>query len=142
MKKYLLIILSVSMLVAVYLLQRFSYAEVFNGRLPASWQITDPNTIFMLNKTVRLVLNDFACLVLIFALFRSRAHMQVAFYLFLVELCVMLPLYFILKLNLEGVSEISSPLLSQVHRLIVNPLLMFLLIIGFLIQRLKYPPKA
>lgn len=124
------------MLVAVYLLQRFSYAEMFNMMLPEALHIRNASTIFVVNKTVRLVINDLACMLLIYALFEKK-HLTIAFYLFLVELLVMLPVYFIIKLSVEGVSEISSPLLSQVHRLIVNPLLMFLLMMGFVIQRLQ-----
>jgi hypothetical protein len=54
-----------------------------------------------------------------------------------VEVFLLLPAYFIVKLTLEGDSEISSPLLSQIHRLIVNPLLMFLLMVGFVYQRVR-----
>lgn len=137
-----LIAISIVILVSVYLLQRFNYADAMNGILPGALQITHPNAIFVVNKTIRLVLNDIACILLIFALFnRSRVHLRIAFYLFLAELFVILPLYFIIKLSFEGDSELSSPLLSQVHRLIVNPLLMFLLIVGFMIQRLK-PKKS
>ena len=136
MKKRFLIALSISILVAVYLLQRFSYAEALNGILPDVLQISHPNAIFVVNKMIRLVINDFACMLFIYTLFRSKAHLTIAFYVFLIELLIILPVYFSIKLSLEGASEISSPLLSHVHRLIVNPLLMFLLIIGFLYQRL------
>ena len=136
MKNRFLIALSISILVAVYLLQRFSYAEALNGILPGVLQISHPNAIFVVNKTIRLVLNDIACMLLIYALFQSKPHLTIAFYIFLIELLIILPVYFSIKLSLEGASEISSPLLSHVHRLIVNPLLMFLLIIGFLYQRL------
>ncbi len=61
--------------------------------------------------------------------------MKVAFLLFLVELFIILPLYFWIKLSTEGDSELSSPLLSQIHRLIINPTLMILLIVSFLYQK-------
>lgn len=136
MKNRFFIGLSILILVTVYLLQRFSYAEVLNAILPDTLDIRQANTIFVVNKTIRLVLNDLACMLLIYALFEKK-HLTIAFYLFLIELFVILPVYFIIKLSVEGDSEISSPLLSQVHRLIVNPLLMFLLMMGFVIQRLK-----
>jgi exosortase F-associated protein len=74
---------------------------------------------------------------LIYAWFKERKYLTLSFYLFLVEVGLLLPIYFIVKLSLEGDSEISSPLLSQIHRLIVNPLLMFLLMVGFIYQRVR-----
>ncbi len=136
MKKYFLIALSLVVLLTVYLFQRVSYAAVMNEVLPEVLQIVNPNTVFIVNKTVRLILNDLACIIIIYAIFEKRMYLKASFYLFLVELFVMLPVYLIMKLNLEGTSELSSPLLSQIHRLIVNPLLMFLLMMGFVYQRL------
>lgn len=136
MNKRIIIGVSILVLIAVYVLQRFSYAHALNSLLPDSLQIVNPNSVFIINKTVRLILNDAASVCLIYALFPGRNYLRVAFYLLLVELFVILPIYFVIKLNLEGDSEISSPLLSQIHRLIVNPLLMFLLMFGFLYQRL------
>lgn len=124
-------------LVLVFVFQRFNYAIALTSFLPEGLQITQPNTIFIINKTIRLVLNDVACMVLIYAWFKERKYLTLSFYLFLVEVCLLLPIYFIVKLSLEGDSEISSPLLSQIHRLIVNPLLMFLLMAGFIYQRVR-----
>jgi exosortase F-associated protein len=136
-KKKLSIIGALVILVAVYLQQRFNYAELLNYILPQALEISQGSAAFIVNKTIRLILNDLACLMLIIALFPGKIYMKAALYLFLIELIILLPVYFIIKLNLEGPSEISSPLLSQIHRLIVNPLLMFLLMIGFLYQRLS-----
>lgn len=124
-------------LVLVFVFQRFNYAIALTSFLPEGLQITQPNTIFIINKTIRLVLNDVACMVLIYAWFKERKYLTLSFYLFLVEVFLLLPIYFIVKLSLEGDSEISSPLLSQIHRLIVNPLLMFLLMVGFIYQRVR-----
>jgi exosortase F-associated protein len=137
MKKYLLIALSLSILLLVYLFQRVSYAAIINALLPDTLHIIIPNLIFVVNKTVRLILNDVACMIFIYAVFPQKIYLKASFYLFLAELLVLLPLYLVVKLSLEGNSELSSPLLSQIHRLIVNPLLMFLLILGFVYQRLK-----
>lgn len=137
MKKRLLIAGALIILAAVYLQQRFNYADVINYLLPQAREVNHANTVFVVNKTIRLLLNDLACLMLITALFPGKIYLKAALYLFLIELFVLLPVYFIIKLNLEGPSEISSPLLSHIHRLIVNPLLMFLLMIGFLYQRLS-----
>lgn len=140
MKNKLLITGALVILASVYLQQRFSYAAVLNYILPQALEISQGNGVFIVNKTIRLILNDLACLMLIVALFPGRVYMKAAFYLFLIELFVLLPAYFLIKLNMEGPSELSSPLLSHIHRLIVNPLLMFLLIAGFLYQRITRTP--
>jgi exosortase F-associated protein len=116
-----------AVLCAVYLFQRFNLAGLLGN--------FHPNAIFVINRTARLILNDLACLLIIFALFQEAKYLKIAFWVFLIELLVILPVYMAVKLSLEGDSEISSPLLSQVHRLIVNPMLMILLIAGFLFQR-------
>lgn len=137
MKKYLLVALSLTMLIGVYLFQRVSYAGMINTMLPEAMQMISPNVMFSVNKAARLILNDVACMIFIYSVFQQQLYLKASFYLFLLELFVLLPLYLVLKLNLEGDSELSSPLLSQIHRLIVNPLLMFLLMMGFVVQRLK-----
>jgi exosortase F-associated protein len=136
MKKYILISTSIALLVSVYLFQRVSFAAVMNEVLPNALQIIHPNTVFCINKAIRLILNDLACLIFIYAAFQKRVYLKASFYLLLTELLILLPAYLILKLSMEGTSELSSPFLSQIHRLIVNPLLMFLLIMGFVYQRL------
>jgi exosortase F-associated protein len=80
-------------------------------------------------------------MVIIWTLFQQTKFLKAAFLVFLVELLIILPLYFTVKLSLEGDSELSSPFLSQIHRMIVNPLLMFLLMIGFLYQKLNPNPS-
>lgn len=122
-----LFLVGVGILGAVYIFQRINLAGLLG--------IFHPNIIFAINRTARLILNDFACLLIIFALFREAKYLKIAFWVFLIELLVILPFYLAIKLSFEGDSEISSPLLSQVHRLIVNPMLMILLIGGFLFQR-------
>ncbi|MCU0420810.1 MAG: hypothetical protein MUC38_14245 [Cyclobacteriaceae bacterium] len=108
---------------------------------PALWSGFDMSSsvAFMLSKTIRLIANDCACLMLIWGWFREPSYLKAASWLFAVELFVILPLYLFVKLSLEGPTEISSPLLSQIHRLIVNPLLMFLLMVGFAVQQLRHP---
>ncbi len=137
MKRYVLIGVALLILVLVFVFQRFNYAMVLTSFWPLTCQVENQNAIFIINRTIRLVLNDIACMVLIFVWFKQRKYLTLAFYLFLIELFILLPLYLIIKLNLEGDSELSSPLLSQIHRLIVNPLLMFLLMMGFVYQRIR-----
>jgi exosortase F-associated protein len=133
-KRMVLIMAALFVLAAVYLFQQFNFFQFLTNGLGLKSNF-HPYATFVVNKTARLVLNDMACFVLIVAIFRERKYLRVAFYVFLFELLILLPAYLIIKLSLEGDSEISSPLLSQVHRMIVNPTLMILLMIGFFYQR-------
>lgn len=92
---------------------------------------------FILNRFTRLVLNDTLCLILFLAIFNNRKELTLASAVFLLELLIVLPFYLVVKLTLEGDSEISAPLLSFIHRLIVNPLLMMVLLAGLLYQRYR-----
>lgn len=123
------------LLISVYLLQRWSVYHLVLGLTNADLPSFHPYVAFVVNKTSRLILNDIACFMLISAVFVEKKYLRVAFFVFLFELLVILPAYFAVKLSLEGDSEISSPLLSQIHRMIVNPTLMFLLIVGFFLQK-------
>ena len=111
----------------VYLFQRINVAGLFGD--------LSPNLTFIINRTARLIVNDLACFLIILGLFREKSYLKIAFWVFLVELLVILPIYLVIKLNVEGDAEISSPLLSHIHRLIVNPMLMILLIAGFFYQK-------
>lgn len=94
-----------------------------------------PNTAFIFKKTLRVILNDSFTLLFIYAWFNDQRITRVAMWLQLVDTLVLLPVYLLLKLLLEGDHEISSPLLSQLHRLIVNPTLMVLFIPAVYFQR-------
>jgi exosortase F-associated protein len=126
-------VVAIALLATVYVFQRMG----FSGAAGSYLENVHPNVIFVVNRTVRLIVNDAACFILIFVFFQDRKYLKVAFWVFLVELLVILPIYLIIKLSSEGNSEISSPLLSQIHRLVVNPTLMILLMAGFVYQRLK-----
>src|SRR5688572_15850285 len=111
-----LICIAVAMLVAVYIFQRLSVPAFF----VRDTQSLHPYLVFGINRYIRLLMNDLACFALIFAIFREAKYLKLAFWVFLGECFIILPLYLVVKLSLEGDSEISSPLLSQIHRLIVN----------------------
>lgn len=132
-KRIVIFAIAFSVLILVYVLQQNSYFHLFFGNTFE----THPYIIFVFNKSIRLILNDTACLFIIYALFYDMKYVRVGGYVQLIEMFIILPFYFILKLSIEGDSEISSPLLSQLHRLIINPTLMILLMIGFYIQNKK-----
>lgn len=137
MVKVTLIMIGLSILVMVFLFQRANISLYLVSFIGFSETDFHPYFFFIVNKTLRLLLNDFACVLMIIAIFRERKYVMLAFYVFLFEFLIILPLYFVIKLGIEGDSEISSPLLSQVHRMIVNPTLMLLLIASLFYQRFK-----
>jgi exosortase F-associated protein len=94
-----------------------------------------PYVHFAARKFTRVLLNDTFMLLLIHSWFHDRGITRIAWYVQLIDTLVLLPLYLLLKLGIEGESEISSPLLSQFHRLIVNPTLMVLIIPAVYYQR-------
>jgi exosortase F-associated protein len=110
----------------MYLFQRYDFSLLLGSY--------SPNTRFVLNKSLRFIANDLACLVLIGTIFNKSRYLRLSSVFFVGEMFLLLPVYFILKLSMEGDSEISSPLLSQLHRMIVNPLLMIVLMMGFFYQ--------
>jgi exosortase F-associated protein len=121
-------------LVFIYIFQRVDFFSIV-GKVLGFAGSEFPNSRFAFNRALRMVVNDTACIVLISIWFRDKRYTQVAGYVFCIEVFLILPLYLWIKLSLEGDSEISSPILSQVHRLIVNPMLMILLMVAFVYQR-------
>lgn len=94
-----------------------------------------PYVHFIVKKITRLFLNDVSMLLIIFSLFQSAAILRLALFIQFVDLFLLLPIYLILKLSLEGDTELSVPILAQLHRLIINPTLMILLVPAVYLQR-------
>ncbi len=126
-KRILFSILSITTLIALYVFQRFNYAELISTSFL-------PNTQFIINRTIRFFFNDLSVILLIYAIYQNKALLKIAFGIQLLEMLVILPIYFYLKLSTEGPTELSSPLLSFVHRIVVNPIIMLLLIPAFWFQ--------
>ncbi len=128
--RYLLGLLAIGLMALLYVFQR--------NLLWLSPTVTQIQYLpFIVNRFMRLVINDSLCIILFLAIFNSRKELTLASVVFLMELLIVLPFYLIVKLTLEGDSEISAPLLSFIHRLIVNPLLMFVLLVGLLYQKYR-----
>ena len=130
--KILAITLAVVGLATVYLFQRVDYTGIISETL--AWSGVTPELAFVINKTLRMVVNDLLCLVIIRAWFADERITWLAWWVFGFELVVLLPLYLTVKLWLEGPTELSVPWLQQLHRLIINPLLMGLLMVALLYQ--------
>jgi len=126
-------LMAVLVLVLMYMLQRLNYSAYIFSAL--SLQLPSENFQFIFNRTLRYIINDLSVILIIYVLFQNRSLTRVAFALQVFGLFVILPIYFYFKLSLEGPSEISSPLLSFIHRIVVNPILMLLLIPAFYYQQ-------
>lgn len=118
-------VLSVVGLVVVFLFQQFDLAK---------WIDIGNSDIgrFIINRSVRFILNDGLTISLIYALFGERKYIIFAIYVQLAGLVFVLFPYFIVKLNYP---HYNGPLINFVHRLVLNPLLLMLLIPAFYYQQ-------
>ena len=112
-------------LVLVFLFQRVDLMSLLGW--PAS-----NTTIFIVNRTVRFLLNDALTIGLIYALFRERKYVIFAFAVQMLEMVFLLLPYFVIKVHYPSY---NGPLISFLHRLVLNPLLLLLLIPAFYSQR-------
>lgn len=127
-RKPYLALLALTGLAMIYLNQRMDFLGLLTGN------DFDPSVHFVTNRTVRYVLNDLFAILLIWAIFENKRFIHLAFLVQMFGLLLLLPTYFTLKLTMEGPSEISSPLLSFLHRLIIHPFLILMLIPAFYLQ--------
>ena len=109
-------------LVCVFLFQQFNLA--------AGCGLTGMDA-FMFNRTIRFLLNDLLAIGLIWALFQRRKYVIFAIWVQLFGFFVFLLPYFALK---SFFPSYNGPLLSFLHRLILNPTLLMLLIPAFYYQ--------
>lgn len=129
-KRAVLMILGFGGLALVYL---FQHLDVMFWLSPGD---SHSHLRFIANRTIRLIFNDLFMLLLIAVWFQDRTITRLALFIQLIDFFILLPLYLYFKLTLEGDSEISSPMLSQFHRLVVNPTLMIMLVPAIYFQRL------
>ena len=117
-------ILSIAGLVTVFLFQQFDVAALIG--------VYEKSSRFFVNRTIRFLLNDALALGLIYALFRERKYVVFALYVQVAGVFLFLFPYFILKIYFP---RYNGPLISFLHRLILNPTLLMLLIPAFYYQR-------
>lgn len=113
-------------LVLVYLFQRYDVAGILGveGKLNR----------FFVNRSIRFFLNDAFMIGLIYALFVERKYVVFALWVQLVGIVLFLLPYFVLKYYFPGY---NGPMISFLHRLVLNPTLLLLLIPAFYYQRLQ-----
>lgn len=112
-------------LLIFFLRQRFDFAWVLFGVDDRTWN-------FILNRTIRFFVNDLLAVVLIYALFRERKFVLFALWVQVFGVMFLLIPYFVLKINFPAY---NGPLINFLHRIILNPTLILLLIPAFYYQQ-------
>lgn len=117
--------ISIIGLILVFLFQRFDVAEWIGWGGKAIHR-------FLINRTIRFLANDVLAIGLIYALFAERKYIIFSLYVQLAGVVLVLLPYYIAKLYFPAY---NGPLISFLHRLILNPILLLLLIPAFYYQR-------
>jgi len=118
-------VLSVIGLVLVFLLQRVDIATMVGVGNAAIDR-------FLFNRTIRFLLNDAFTLGLIYALFVERKYIIFSLYVQVAGVVFFLLPYFVLKIYFPSY---NGPMISFLHRLVMNPTLLMLLIPAFYYQK-------
>ena len=117
-------IISIAGLIAVFLFQQIDVASLIGVEVKFSR--------FLVNRTIRFLVNDALALGLIYALFHERKYVIFALYVQIAGVFLFLLPYFVLKVYFP---RYNGPLISFLHRIILNPTLLMLLIPAFYYQR-------
>jgi len=121
-----LIFISLMGLGIIFIAQRFDYSLLVSDNLSAQNQ-------FIFNRSIRFLLNDNLVLLLIYATFYDKKYVKFGLAVEAVGFFFLLIPYFILRFN----TSIDHMYISFIHRLIINPTLMVLLIPAIYLQKIK-----
>ncbi len=122
--RIILISLSCAGLGLVFLGQRWDYSALLG--LNENHQVQ-----FIVNRVIRFLINDNLVLLLIYAIFYDKKYVKFGLAVEAFGFLFLLIPYFILKYSFE----INPMYISFIHRLIINPTLMVLLIPAIYIQK-------
>ncbi len=124
--RWVLGILSISGLLLIFLFQQFDWSALIG--------LNDLRKIerFVINRSVRFVVNDVLGVLLVLALFGKKKLAVIAIYVQILGLVFLMIPYVILKLNYPSY---NGPMINFLHRLILNPLLIYLLVFFFWYQK-------
>lgn len=112
-------------LVGVFIFQRIDITG-------AVWFQATPIQRFLVNRAIRFLINDALTVGLIYAIFAEKKYVIFSLWVQLAGFLLFLVPYFILKIYFPSY---NGPLISFLHRLILNPMLLLLLIPAFYYQR-------
>ncbi|MCC5916469.1 MAG: exosortase F system-associated protein [Cryomorphaceae bacterium] len=119
-------------LATIYILQRDLFYSGFLDTGAGTIKVENFSAAkYITSKTIRFLFNDGASLLIIYGIFQRKDFLKFGFGLFLVELLILLPVYFLL---VTFAFDQTRFFLQHIHRLVVNPVLMMLLIPAFYYQ--------
>ena len=118
-------VLSVAGLTLVFIFQQTDVAALLGSEAANIYR-------FIINRTIRFLLNDLFAIGLIYALFVERKYLIFSLWVQFAGMVLFLVPYFILKLNFP---TYNGAMINYLHRLILNPTLLLLLIPAFYYQR-------
>lgn len=139
-KRWFYIIIGALGLFLIYLFQSYLdfYSVLVEFKAPQKIHYTsdygsvDNPYAFIVNKTFRYLLNDVFGIMMIYGIFAERKYVRFAVFVLLFGLFILLPIYLsIYLLRPEGFSS----MLGHLHRIILNPVLMMMLIPAFYYQK-------
>jgi len=122
--RVLLVLISLTGLGVIFLGQRFDYSLLISNDFSTKDQ-------FIINRSIRFLLNDNLVLLLIYAIFYDKKYVKFGFMVEAAGFFFLLIPYFVLRFN----TSIDHMYISFIHRLIINPTLMVLLIPAIYIQK-------
>jgi exosortase F-associated protein len=112
------------LLVMVFLFQKINVATYLG--------MHDVNAVFIVNRCIRFLLNDLFAMGLIYVLFQEKKYILFSIAVQVAEVALILLPYFVIKIYFM---TYNGPLISFLHRLVMNPILLLLLIPAFYYQR-------
>ncbi len=121
-----LAVFSLAGLMVVFLFQQYDYSQWF------WWTNFEGTPRFIVNRLARFLINDLLMVLLIFSIFFERKYVIMAFIVQAGGLVLILTPYLLMQVYLP---HIGGPMVSYLHRLTVNPLLMLVLIPAFWYQK-------
>jgi exosortase F-associated protein len=122
-KRIFIIVSAIFGLGLIYLIQK-DIQMLFDGWFSSRY------VAFAMSRTFRFLINDLLVIQIIYGLFYEKKYVIFAFYVQLAGVILILLPY----LTIKAFTGYNGPLISFMHRLIVNPLLMLLLIPAFYYQ--------
>jgi exosortase F-associated protein len=122
-------------LIVVYVFQRQLFFDPFQDFIynPQEPRYPEFNAVpYIITKVIRYILNDGFALLIIWGLFKNKNYMRFAMIIFSIGLFILLPIYIYLVLNHF---HSTYTFLNHLHRIVLNPVLMMLLIPAFYYQQ-------
>src|SRR5688572_17368357 len=119
--RWVISILCIGGMLIVFIFQRTDVTSVVNAEM-------SPISRFILNRTIRFLLNDAFAIGLIYGVFYERKYVIFSLYVQLAGVLLFLLPYFVIKIYHPSY---NGPMINYLHRLIMNPTLLLLLLPAF-----------